>query len=45
MTSEATHRRLRLPFANYTMVFSIPSMIKGWGISDLFLRGTSPRGR
>jgi len=22
--------------ANYTMVFSIPSMIKGWGISDLF---------
>jgi MFS family permease len=25
--------------ANYTMVFSIPSMIKGWGISDLFQVG------
>ncbi|MBR0717313.1 MFS transporter [Bradyrhizobium liaoningense] len=25
--------------ANYTMVFSIPSMIKGWGVSDLFQVG------
>lgn len=25
--------------ANYTMVFSIPSMIKSWGISDLFQVG------